>query len=490
MILVSAGELIILNAGLKLSSEANPDLETTRIGSSTVFDNGINFVLKRNVSPMVNRLLFPASSEFTALCRSQVSNLQEGLNADRGAVYLTKELTSGTRQLIPIVVYPEDSSCWEETVEKDTIVTSDDSLLENTPFELPASASSTEVTPQLATAQPNLIPDVVNQNNQHQIVFPLLHENVMMGLLVVARQQAQWSQWEFTQIQRTATTIALACVLDQRQGLSQQQLREQQWQQQRQRDQLDDILHQLRNPLMALRTFGKLLLKRFQPEDDEKKRSLAENVLRESERLQQLLQEMGDYLDQIGTLTEEDVTVETQTKPLLGSDTTVKSLPPSQTLNLETLALNEVLQPIVNSMSAIAQDHKIDLKTDIPDHLPPIQANRKALQEVLSNLLDNAIKYTPEQGTVEVVICNDKPNQQGIIIRDNGAGIPPDDQPKIFQRHYRGVQSEGDIPGTGLGLAIARDYVEQMQGEIELISPAVPPENPTHGTAFIVWLKR
>lgn len=447
---------------------------------------------------MVNRLLFPASSEFTALCRSQVSNLQEGLNADRGAVYLTKELASGTRQLIPIVVYPEDSSEWEEELNEETIMTSDDSLLENTPFELPASASSPEVTPQLTTAQADLIPDVVNQNNQHQIVFPLLHDNVMMGLLVIARQQAQWSQWEFTQIQRTATTITLACVLDQRHGLSQQKLREQQWQQEQQRDQLDDILHQLRNPLMALRTFGKLLLKRFQPEADAKKRSLAQNMMRESERLQQLLQEMGDYLDhQMTTAKEEEITIDTETKTLPAAS--LKSLPPSQRLplpkqkapafKLESLSVKAILTPIIESTSAIAQDHNINLKTDIPENLPPIQGNSKALQEVLSNLLDNAIKYTPKQGTVEVFINQENPHQQGIIIRDNGAGIPPEDQPHIFQRHYRGIQSEGDIPGTGLGLAIARDYVEQMQGNIELISPAVPSETPTHGTAFIIWLQ-
>ncbi len=468
--------------------EANPDTVTTRIVGSTIFEYRINVALKWNLSRMVNRVLFPASSEFTALCRSQVSNLQEGLNADRGAVYLTKELASGTRRLIPIVVYPEDSNHWQEEVEEGTVITSDDSLLENTPFELPASASSPEGTPQLTTAQADLIPDVVNQNNQHQIVFPLLHDNVMMGLLVIARQHAQWSQWEFTQIQRTAATITLACVLDQRHGLSQHKLRQQQWQQEQQRDRLDDILHQLRNPLMALRTFGKLLLKRFQPEEDEKKRSLAENMMRESERLQQLLAEMGDYLDQMATRAEEDITIETETTRLPDGDANVKSLPPSDALPLETFALSEVLPPILESMRAIAQDRNIQLKTEIPDRLPPIQGNRKALQEVLSNLLDNAIKYTPEQGTVEVIVHNESPQQQGIIIRDNGAGIPPADQSKIFQRHYRGVQSQSAIPGTGLGLAIAREYVEQMQGEIELISPAVPPNDPQHGSAFVVWL--
>jgi signal transduction histidine kinase len=441
------------------------------------------------MSHQVNRLLFPASSEFTALCRSQISNLQEGLNADRGAVYLTKELASGTRQLIPIVVYPEESRHREEEIPEGTIISSDDSLLENTPFELPASASSVDVTSQLTTAQSNFIPDVVNQQDQHQLVFPLLHENVMMGLLVIARQQAQWSQWEFTQIQRTAGTIALACVLDQRHGLSQQKLRQQQWQQEQQRDRLDDILHQLRNPLMALKTFGKLLLKRLQPEENQKTHSLAENMMRESERLQQLLQDMGDYLDSMTPEGEEDITIDTETTAIPETDSSFKSLPPSQSLPLETVTLTEVLTPILESTGAIAQDKAIELKTNLPQQLPPVKANPKALQEVLNNLLDNAIKYTPQNGTIEVIVSQQHSEKQNIMIRDNGLGIPPEDQPKIFERHYRGIQSQSDIPGTGLGLAIAREYIEQMEGEIELISPATPPENPTQGTAFIIRLQ-
>ena len=433
------------------------------------------------ISPaMVNRLLFPASSEFTALCRSQITNLKEGLNADRGAVYLTKELSSGTRQLVPIVVYPEESDFTEE----EAIITSEDSLLENTPFELPSDASSEEKSA-LTVGSEDIIPDVVNQQNQHQIVFPLLHENVMMGLLVIARQQAQWSQWEFTQIQRTAGTIALACVLDQRYGLSQQKLRQQQWQQEQQRDRLDDILHQLRNPLMALRTFGKLLLKRLNPEENQKSRSFAENIMRESDRLQQLLQDMGDFLEEMG---EEEVTVETETTALPEGNSTVKSLPPSQVFDLETIQVTEVITPILESIRAIAQEKNITLKTQIPDSLPLVKANRKAFGEVLNNLLDNAIKYTPEKGSIELIIYQENSQKQNLMIRDNGSGIPPEDQPKIFQRHYRGVQSNSDIPGTGLGLAIVKEYVEKMQGEIDLISPAIPPDNPQKGTAFMISL--
>lgn len=432
------------------------------------------------MSHQVNQLLFPASSEFTALCRSQVTNLQEGLNADRGAVYLTKELESGTRQLIPVVVHPEDSNIWEEEIEEGTVV-EDDSLAS-----MPSSPASAEIAPQLTTTESNLLSDR-DQSNQHQVVFPLLHENVMMGLLVVARQQAQWSEWEFTQIQRTAGTIALACVLDQRQGLSQQKLHQQYLQQAQQRDHLDDILHQLRNPLTALRTFGKLLLKRLQPEEDSKTHSLAENLMRESDRLQQLLQDMGDYLDQMGE--EEEVTMASETKPSLEGSSQLKSLPPSQPLSLEPVSVREVLTPILDSISAIAQDKKITLQTDIPEQLSPVQANAKALQEVCNNILENAVKYTPENGAIAVDVSQDSPEDQRIVIRDNGAGIPPEDQPKIFERHYRGIQSESDIPGTGLGLAIAKEYVEQMEGSIELISPATPPENPTQGTAFIIKLK-
>lgn len=432
------------------------------------------------MSHQVNQLLFPASSEFTALCRSQVTNLQEGLNADRGAVYLTKELESGTRQLIPVVVHPEDSNIWEEEIEEGTVV-EDDSLAS-----MPSSPASAEIAPQLTTTESNLLSDR-DQSNQHQVVFPLLHENVMMGLLVVARQQAQWSEWEFTQIQRTAGTIALACVLDQRQGLSQQKLHQQYLQQAQQRDHLDDILHQLRNPLTALRTFGKLLLKRLQPEEDSKTHSLAENLMRESDRLQQLLQDMGDYLDQMGE--EEEVTMASETKPSLEGSSQLKSLPPSQPLSLEPVSVREVLTPILDSISAIAQDKNITLQTDIPEQLSPVQANAKALQEVCNNILENAVKYTPENGAIAVDVSQDSPEDQRIVIRDNGAGIPPEDQPKIFERHYRGIQSESDIPGTGLGLAIAKEYVEQMEGSIELISPATPPENPTQGTAFIIKLK-
>jgi len=138
--------------------------------------------------------------------------------------------------------------------------------------------------------------------------------------------------------------------------------------------------------------------------------------------------------------------------------------------------------------------------------LPLISSSAKALREVLSNLLDNALKYTPAEGQVYLEVSTNwysplpraHAGWLGIAIWDTGPGIPPQDLAHLFERHYRGVQAQTDIPGTGLGLAIARGLVQQMQGEIQVFSPAqqcqmvhfVPPPPPTAGpgTAFVVWL--
>lgn len=110
----------------------------------------------------------------------------------------------------------------------------------------------------------------------------------------------------------------------------------------------------------------------------------------------------------------------------------------------------------------------------------------------MNNLIDNALKYTPARGKVEILTCRrstDKQNWLGIAIKDTGCGISPQDREHIFERHYRGVQAEGDILGSGLGLAIAKELVEQMNGEIELISPNNLAEDEAFvGTTFIIWL--
>jgi signal transduction histidine kinase len=109
----------------------------------------------------------------------------------------------------------------------------------------------------------------------------------------------------------------------------------------------------------------------------------------------------------------------------------------------------------------------------------------------MSNLIDNAIKYTSAPGKI-FITTETQENWVRILVTDNGCGVSLVDQPYIFERHFRGEKTQQEIPGSGLGLAIAKELVEQMQGKIELLSPSyVLADNQGEsagGSTFIVWL--
>ncbi|MDY7015165.1 MAG: ATP-binding protein, partial [Cyanobacteriota bacterium] len=218
------------------------------------------------------------------------------------------------------------------------------------------------------------------------------------------------------------------------------------------------------------------------------------------DRPQEFLEQFDDYVDSLkdeiaprspGTtrqLQPEENTFELETIATRTSNPL--QLLPGGSLHLEPLDLPALLDPLARSADAIAQERNLVLQVRIPQNLPPVRGDRRALEEVLNNLLDNALKYTPTGGRVTLEAGFDRPPLQGIAISDTGPGIPPGDQLRLFERHYRGIQARGDIPGTGLGLAIAREWVEKMEGEIEVISPAIADRANSNrrGTTFIVWL--
>ncbi|NES20310.1 MAG: HAMP domain-containing histidine kinase [Symploca sp. SIO3E6] len=469
-------------------------------------------------------MYIPASSEFVALCQSQVAVLTQGLGAALSAVYLTGEILEGEQaKLIPIVVYPETTTVGEEN---------------HSDFLLPGQMSKIETMSRFSQTLPRLLPQATNHeqqvgstspewktnslSRQRQIILPLIHEGVVMGFLVTGREDRTWNQEEQATIERIAQTLAIAYIIDQRRAWSEQRLTQMRSLQARQRDLLHNLLHQFRNPLTAIRTFGKLLLKRLLPED--KNYKVASSIVQESDRLQELLQQFDACID----MSQEDIALAplalpaatvTETPPLPESN----SLLPGIDLTRESFALDTVLEPLLIAARAIAQERKLDLYTYIATDLPLVQGNIKALREVLNNLIDNALKYTPEGGKIEirVSIANKHGMYQenypplhaptlplsineaiAITISDTGPGINPQDREHLFERHYRGVQALTAIPGTGLGLAIAKELVEQMQGKIEVFSPAqrfwtqhtsdsVTKNEQTvqgQGTTFVVWL--
>ena len=412
-----------------------------------------------------------ASSEFVALCQSQMALLTQSLGADWSAVYITEGIAQDCAEakLIPVAVYPQTEAGWQST--QIALIPEVLNQIDTFPRLLSAELSEAE-----ALAIPQKQAQALVQ--QHQIVLPLIYQEIVMGLLVTRREDRHWQQKELTQIEKVAKTLAIARLLDQRQTWYQQQLKQQQQTRKLERQRLDNLLHQLRNPLTALRTFSKLLLKRFLPED--RNQTVAQSLLRESDHLQELLQQFESEQEPFDM---EPTAIVQSTEPA--------ALPPSaEKLNLETLAVKNVLNPILISAEAIASERGINIDANVPATLAPVRADAVALREVLNNLIDNALKYTPAGGriTIRAGIQSPTANWQGIVIQDTGCGIPVSDQEQIFERHYRGVQAHSNIPGSGLGLAIAQELIEAMQGTIELISPNDQSRPSLPGTTFIVWL--
>ncbi|MEG4454375.1 ATP-binding protein [Microcoleus sp. N9_A1] len=457
----------------------------------------------------------PASSEFVKLCRSQVA-IAVSLGAKFSAVYLTQELVEGSEaKLVPIAVYPETSAESEEN-QGLRLQSPESSTVKPVPLLL-----APPVLPVEESTVGSIAPEALggNERSSHQcqgpenvwqqrrqIVTPLIHEGAVMGLLVSGRQDRPWNEREEAQIQQIARTLALACILDQRSQWMHQELGASRQIQAQVYDTMHNLLHQFKSPLTALRTFGKLLARRLVPED--KNRNVAFSIVRESDRLQELLVQFDRTVD----------TGEAHLK--LRSGTSEKAISNVESIRHSPLSLSpaanlkescfviEVLKPLLISAEAIASERHLKLLADLETDLPPVGANDRALREVLSNLIDNALKYTPAGRQIYIKVRykaadGDRAGYSqlpaiAVAVSDTGSGIPPQDLEHLFERHYRGEKAQTEIPGTGLGLAIARDLVRQMQGEIEVFSPVnrewLPSAEtnllyPTdRGTTFVVWL--
>ncbi len=435
--------------------------------------------------------------------------LTQGLGAALTIVYLTEELSGGgDTHLIPAIAHPEVAIDWGEEQILAFLTQVKANLRQRllTTRSLPGSPSerlAQAVQPiPVDLGEPAAYIPVERLLPQQQIVRPLIYQERVVGLLLTARAERAWTETEQTQIEQIAQTLTLACLLDWRSQWLSQDLQRQQMLEERKTDLYDDLLHQFRNPLTALRTFGKLLIKRLNPADAN--RSVVDSIVRESDRLQELLKQLDAAIDlDVADLVPGHERVEAlppAVETIQATPVNPLQLPETKLLlgsavKLEPHCLIEVLQPLLDSASAIAQDRQLDLHTEIPTDLPPVSIDLRALREVLNNLIDNALKYTPANGTVYIGIqrqlnagpdtglneSSDLEAQQGIaplqvrqviVVADTGPGIPPDDLQHLFTRHYRGIQANTDIPGTGLGLAIARELVQQMDGEIQILSPA------------------
>lgn len=430
-------------------------------------------------------MLLPASPEFVTLCRSQISLLIQGVDASMSAVYLTEGVSEAERtNLVPVAVYPEEAEPWPAV--KPLLPDSKERVSSPKPSRPTFStASGMESNSVLKNDSPSLVPTAAPE--PQQLVLPLIQDEVVLGLLVVARDQQRWSSQEQAQIEKVAETLAIACVMDQRSQWLANKSYQQRLLQTDQRQTLSDLMHQFRSPLTALRTLGKLLTKRFS--SDEQNRPLAESIVQQSERLEELLLQFDGAIDLGDAALEPQETTGPSTSPAL--------LPAAEQVTVSTAELQiqpcwvaDILSPLMNAELGVMDEKQLYLSSYIPEDLPPVRADASALREVLGNLIDNAFKYTPAGGEIRIKVRRSPlESTQVIAVSDNGPGIPVEDLAHVFERHYRGVQAETEIPGTGLGLAIAQTLIEQMQGRLEVFSPAIDTqESQKSGSTFLVTL--
>lgn len=374
--------------------------------------------------------MLAASPDLVALARSQIILLTQSLGAVASAIYITENVADGMpTNLIEVAVFPEDG-------------------LMALPEAFP------ETLPMLSMGSNGLV-------KQRRFVLPLIYEEAILGFLMTGRDDRDWQEYEQSQIQQIANTLAIACALDRR---NQWLVANQQRNYEEQSNFFASLLHQLRNPLTAIRTFAQLLSRRIVESDPNQK--FVTGILRETQHIQDLLSEA----DRPAPL-------------LLPQAEHEKALLPAATIDLAPVDLNGILEAIANFASAIAQDRNIQFLSNIPSHLPKVLGNESGLREAIGNLVENALKYTPERGYV-LLGADVKPDTVYIYVQDTGVGIPDADLPRLFERSFRGRQADGDISGTGLGLAIANELVQKMEGSIHVISQV------GKGSTFAVTLKR
>lgn len=155
-------------------------------------------------------------------------------------------------------------------------------------------------------------------------------------------------------------------------------------------------------------------------------------------------------------------------------------------LNLEEASLRDLISDTLSGFRHQAESKGVRLVGEVSDGVDPVLANPPRLQRVLYNLVSNALRHTPSDGTI-VLRAEPQESLVRVEVSDTGEGIMPEDLPRVFERSFRGERSRtraGTGEGAGLGLAIARGLIEAHGGEISVES------RPGHGSQFRFTLRR
>lgn len=221
---------------------------------------------------------------------------------------------------------------------------------------------------------------------------------------------------------------------------------------------VSDVSHELRTPLTNIRLYLDLM---EATEDRTKSARYLQTLTRESERL-------ANLIDDLLSLSR----LEAGATPY----------------NPAPMDVGDLLHALVSDRRSLAASRGLELQIETDPQLPPTNADRRLLSQVFTNLLTNAMNYTPQGGRIYVrteTRTDEEDTWVTAVIEDTGMGIAPEEQPLIFSRFYRGRAGEASgESGTGLGLAICKEIAELHNGRLTVESEGYN----SKGSRFTLWL--
>jgi signal transduction histidine kinase len=151
-------------------------------------------------------------------------------------------------------------------------------------------------------------------------------------------------------------------------------------------------------------------------------------------------------------------------------------------LRLEPVDVSGVVQQLAETAAPLAwRQRRVQVIAELPDEVRPARADQHRLEQVVSNMLGNAIRHTPPGGLVAAAVSLESPGMLRLDVRDTGEGISTEDIPHVFERFFRGHSVHGE-GGAGLGLALVKELTEAMGGTVDVAS------TPGEGSCFTVRL--
>jgi signal transduction histidine kinase len=185
--------------------------------------------------------------------------------------------------------------------------------------------------------------------------------------------------------------------------------------------------------------------------------------------IRRFLEERASWPEELNQR-ESDVTFAVERMMSLRDELLAASQNERPELEIVPLPLVHPIRRVMRWAQVLASDKSIELSDDLPADLPYVMADHGALQSILTNLLSNAIRYTPRGGSVTVK-AREEGDEVVVAVSDTGIGISEEDQLRIYERFYRAEEGKKAVVfGVGLGLAITRDLVTSMAGTIDVTS--------------------